>query len=74
MATGLLEPAIGVVENTCKKTVPSRKQNATNAKNGHLARVCHSKTKQTQLNAVPRQARAQNSTHHMEEIETTDEQ
>ena len=30
--------------------------------------------KQTQLNAVPRQARAQNSTHHMEEIETTDEQ
>ena len=43
-------------------------------KKGHLARVCHYKTKQTQSNAAPRQARAQNSTHHMEEIETTDEQ
>ena len=43
-------------------------------KKGHLARVCRSKTKQTKSNAAPRQARAQNSTHHMEEIETTDEQ
>ena len=43
-------------------------------KKGHLAQVCRSKTKQTQLNAAPQQARAQNSTHHMEEIETTDEQ
>ena len=29
---------------------------------------------QDKTNSAPRQAKAQNSTHHMEEIETTDEQ
>ena len=51
--------------NTCKKTVHSRKQNVTNAR---IKGTWLEYAAPRQNNAAPRQARAQNSTLHMEEI------